>query len=109
MEKNEDIVKAFIKSLISAKYWFNSSSSPIQKISTWTGVDAKIVNSILGNRTGKDCHFIPDMKIRRDWINTYTNEIYYEPGTDEFNQDLKKAPVIFDDLLNDAYKELNLK
>ncbi len=109
LEKNEDIVKAFIKSLISAKYWFNSSSSPIQKISTWTGVDAKIVNSILGNRTGKDCHFIPDMKIRRDWINTYTNEIYYDPGTNEFNQDLKKAPVIFDDLLSDAYKELNLK
>ena len=49
------------------------------------------------------------MKIRRDWINTYTNEIYYEPGTDEFNQDLKKSPVIFDDLLNDSYKELNLK
>ena len=109
LEKNEDIVKAFIKSLISAKYWFNSSSSPIKKISKWTGVDEKIVNSILGNRTGKDCHFIPDMKIRRDWINTYTNEIYYEPGADEFNKDLKKSPVIFDDLLSDSYKELNLK
>ena len=109
LENNEDIVKAFIKSLISAKYWFNSSSSPIQKISKWTGVNENIVNSILGNRTRKDCHFIPDMKIRRDWINTYTKEIYYEPGTDEFNQDLKKSPVIFDDLLSDSYKELNLK
>ena len=109
LQKNEDVVKAFIKSLISAKYWFYSASSTIQKISKWTGVSEKIVNSILGNRVGKDCHYIPDMKIRKDWIDTYTNEIYSEPGTVEFNQTIKKNPIIFEDLLNDAYKELNLK
>ena len=108
LQKNEDIVKAFIKSLISAKYWFYSASSTIQKISKWSGVSEKIVNSILGNRVGKDCHYIPDMKIRKDWIDTYTNEIYFEPGTEEFNQTTKKNPIIFEDLLNDAYKELNL-
>ena len=109
LQKNEDIVKAFIKSLISAKYWFYSASSTIQKISKWTGVSEKIVNSILGNRVGKDCHYIPDMKIRKDWIDTYTNEIYFEPSSVDFNQTTKKNPIIFEDLLNDAYKELNLK
>ena len=109
LQKNEDIVKAFIKSLISAKYWFYSASSTIKKISKWSGVSEKIVNSILGNRVGKDCHYLPDMKIRKDWIDTYTNEIYFEPGTEEFNQTTKKNPIIFEDLLNDAYKELNLK
>ena len=109
LQKNEDIVKAFIKSLISAKYWFYSASSTIQKISKWTGVSEKIVNSILGNRVGKDCHYIPDMKIRKDWIDTYTNEIYFEPGSVDFNQTTKKNPIIFEDLLSDAYKELNLK
>ena len=49
------------------------------------------------------------MKIRKDWIDTYTNEIYFEPGTLEFNQTSKKNPIIFEDILNDAYKELNLK
>jgi hypothetical protein len=49
------------------------------------------------------------MKIRKDWIDTYTNEIYFEPSSVDFNQTTKKNPIIFEDLLNDAYKELNLK
>ena len=49
------------------------------------------------------------MKIRKDWIDTYTNEIYFEPSTVALSQTTKKNPIIFEDLLKDAYKELNLK
>ena len=39
------------------------------------------------------------MKIRKDWIDTYTNEIYFEPSSVDFNQTTKKNPIIFEDLL----------
>ena len=108
LESHEGIVKAFIKSLIASKYWFNSTPDSIKKISNWTGVNEKIVDSILGSRKSKDCHYMHDISIREDWIDHYCSKIYIHPHENTQTNHNKNKPVIFDDLINESYDEINL-
>ena len=108
LESHEGIVKAFIKSLIASKYWFYSTPDSIQKISNWTGVNEKIVDSILGSRKSKDCHYMHDISIREDWIDHYCSKIYIHPHENTQTNHNKNKPVIFADLINDSYDEINL-
>ena len=108
LESHEGIVKAFIKSLIASKYWFYSTPDSIQKISNWTGVNEKIVDSILGSRKSKDCHYMHDISIREDWIDHYCSKIYIHPLEDTQTNHNKNKPVIFADLINESYNEVNL-
>ena len=108
LESHEGIVKAFIKSLIASKYWFYSTPDSIQKISNWTGVNEKIVDSILGSRKSKDCHYMHDISIREDWIDHYCSKIYIHPHENTQTNHNKNKPVIFDDLINESYDEINL-
>ena len=108
LESHEGIVKAFIKSLIASKYWFYSTPDSIQKISNWTGVNEKIVDSILGSRKSKDCHYMHDISIREDWIDHYCSKIYIHPHENTQTNHNKNKPVIFADLINESYNEINL-
>ena len=108
LESHEGIVKAFIKSLIASKYWFYSTPDSIQKISNWTGVNEKIVDSILGSRKSKDCHYMHDISIREDWIDHYCSKIYIHPHECKQTNHNKNKPVIFADLINESYDEINL-
>ena len=108
LESHEGIVKAFIKSLIASKYWFYSTPDSIKKISNWTGVNEKIVDSILGSRKSKDCHYMHDISIREDWIDHYCSKIYIHPHENTQTNHNKNKPVIFDDLINESYDEINL-
>ena len=108
LESHEGIVKAFIKSLIASKYWFYSTPDSIQKISNWTGVNEKIVDSILGSRKSKDCHYMHDISIREDWIDHYCSKIYIHPHENTQTNHNKNKPLIFDDLINESYDEINL-
>ena len=108
LESHEGIVKAFIKSLIASKYWFYSTPDSIQKISNWTGVNEKIVDSILGSRKSKDCHYMHDISIREDWIDHYCSKIYIHPHENIQTNHNKNKPVIFADLINESYNEINL-
>ena len=108
LESHEGIVKAFIKSLIASKYWFYSTPDSIKKISNWTGVNENIVDSILGSRKSKDCHYMHDISIREDWIDHYCSKIYIHPHENAQTNHNKNKPVIFDDLINESYDEINL-
>ena len=108
LESHEGIVKAFIKSLIASKYWFYSTPDSIKKISNWTGVNEKIVDSILGSRKSKDCHYMHDISIREDWIDHYCSKIYIHPHENTQTNHNKNKPVIFADLINESYNEINL-
>ena len=61
-------VVAFLKSNLCSNHWFHTTPSAIQHLSKWTGVKESIVNQIIGERQGNDCHYIHDTTIRRDWI-----------------------------------------
>ena len=108
LESHEVIVKAFIKSLIGSKYWFYSTPDSIKKISNWTGVNEKIVNSILGSRKSKDCHYMHDISIREDWIDHYCSKIYIHPPDNIPSNHKNNKPLIFADLINESYKDINL-
>ena len=108
LESHEAIVKAFIKSLIASKYWFYSTPDSIKKISNWTGVNEHIVNSILGSRKSKDCHYMHDINIREDWIDHYCSKIYIHPPENTQPNNKNNKPLIFADLVNESYKEINL-
>ena len=108
LESHEVIVKAFIKSLICSKYWFYSTPDSIKKISNWTGVNERIVHSILGSRKSKDCHFMHDLTIREDWIDHYCSKIYIHPNKNKLANNKNIKPLIFNDLINESYKEINI-
>ena len=108
LESHEVIVKAFIKSLICSKYWFYSTPDSIKKISNWTGVNERIVHSILGSRKSKDCHFMHDLTIREDWIDHYCSKIYIHPNKNKSANNKNIKPLIFNDLINESYKEINI-
>ncbi|OUU65157.1 MAG: hypothetical protein CBC24_05910 [Candidatus Pelagibacter sp. TMED64] len=108
LESHEVVVKAFIKSLICSKYWFYSTPDSIKKISNWTGVNENIVNSILGSRKSKDCHYMHDLSIREDWIDHYCSKIYIHPTNNISANKNNNKPLIFNDLINESYKEVNI-
>jgi hypothetical protein len=72
-------VKAFLKAMACSRYWFYTTPSSIQRLSLWTGIEERIVHSVLGIREGRearDCHYQPDLCIRQDWLEEYALKIY---------------------------------
>ena len=94
--------------MLCSNYWFRSTSSPLQHLSRWTGVSESFVHSILGKRNGKDCHYIPDMTIREDWIKEYTNNIFIDTSTKADQKQTSIMPEIEKDFLNKAMRDLGM-
>ena len=103
-----DIVIAFLKAMLCANYWFHTTNSAINHLSRWTGVSTRFVNSILGERSGNDGHYIPDMTIRSDWIREYNEKIYVSSCENINNLPLKRMPQIETEFLDTAMKELGM-
>ena len=106
--QNPFAVVCFLKAMLCSNYWFRSTASPLQHLSKWTGVSESFVHSILGERNGKDCHYIPDMTIREDWIKEYTNNIFIDTSTVTGQQHKSVMPEIETDFLNKAMKDLGM-
>lgn len=106
--QNPYAVICFLKAMLCSNYWFRSTSSPLQHLSRWTGVSESFVHSILGKRNGKDCHYIPDMTIREDWIKEYTNNIFIDTSTKADQKQTSIMPEIEKDFLNKAMRDLGM-
>lgn len=101
-------IRAFLKAMACSQYWFYTTPSSIQCLSRWTGIDEKIVNSVLGERQGqkaRDCHYQPDQSIRNDWLEEYATRIYtpsqIHPGRSVL------LPEVEDEFLKSALADLN--
>ena len=66
------------------------------------------MNSILGERSGNDGHYIPDMTIRPDWIKEYTENIFVSALETSLDVNAKKMPQVETEFLNTAMKELGM-
>ena len=106
--QHSDIVVAFLKAMLCANYWFHTTNSAINHLSRWTGVSTRFVNSILGERSGNDGHYIPDMTIRPDWIKEYTENIFVSAQETSLDVNAKKMPQIETEFLDTAMKELGM-
>ena len=101
-------VVAFLKSNLCSNHWFHTTPSAIQHLSKWTGVKESIVNQIIGERQGNDCHYMHDTTIRRDWISEFTSTLFIRGGGNN-KQSKAHPPIIIDDFLKQARSELSLR
>lgn len=102
-----DLVIAFLKSMLCSNYWFKSTKSSIQHLSRWTGVNISHIHHVLGERHGKDGHYLPDMTIREDWIKEYTEKIFIQ---NQYNKPkfTEKNDFIQTEYLESAMRDLGL-
>lgn len=101
-------VVAFLKSNLCSNHWFHTTPSAIQHLSKWTGVKESIVNQIIGERQGNDCHYMHDTTIRRDWISEFTSTLFIQ-GRESDKQSKANQPIVIDDFLKQARSELSLR
>lgn len=106
--QHPDAVIAFLKSNLCSNHWFRTTPSAIQHLSKWTGVKESIVNHIIGERHGNDCHYIHDTTIRKDWISEFTSSLFIQDEKND-NQPTVQSPLVIEDFLNQARSELSLK
>ncbi|MAR07103.1 MAG: hypothetical protein CL862_08395 [Cyanobium sp. NAT70] len=106
--QNPYAIVSFLKAMLCSNYWFKSTTSSLQHLSRWTGVSESFVNSILGERNGNDCHYIPDMTIRQDWVKEYTEKIYIGKKSKRNEKSHPFIPEIETEFLDKAMKELGM-
>ena len=106
--QHPDAVIAFLKSNLCSNHWFRTTPSAIQHLSKWTGVKESIVNQIIGERQGNDCHYMHDTTIRRDWISEFTSSLFIQDGK-HGKPSTAQSPLVIDDFLNQARSELSLR
>lgn len=106
--QHPDTVVAFLKSILCSNHWFRTTPSAIKHLSKWTGVKESIVNQIIGERQGNDCHYMHDTTIRRDWISEFTSTLFIQ-GKEFDKQSKAKIPLVIDDFLKQARSELSLR
>ena len=101
-------IRAFLKAMACSQYWFYTTPSSIEYLSRWTGIDGKIVNSVLGEGQGmkaRDCHYQPDLMIRNDWLEEYATTIY-TPSQGHAGRSVM-LPDVEDEFLKSALADLN--
>ena len=106
--QHPNAVVAFLKSNLCSNHWFRTTPSAIQHLSKWTGVEESIVNQIIGERQGNDCHYMHDTTIRRDWISEFTSTLFIQDEK-HGNRSTVKSPLVIEDFLNQARSELSLR
>ena len=108
LENFPDAVIAFLKAILCSNYWFESTPSSLRHLSLWTGVKESIINQILGERKGNDCHYLHDTTIRQDWITEFSSRLFIPPTALSKSKTIQ-IPLITGDLLNQARLELCLR
>ena len=106
--QHPDAVVAFLKSNLCSNHWFQTTPSAIKHLSKWTGVKESIVNQIIGERQGNDCHYMHDTTIRKDWISEFTSTLFIQDGS-RGNQSSAQSPLVIEDFLKQARSELALR
>ena len=105
--EHPDSITAFLKANLCSNYWFHTTPSSIRHLSQWTGVKESIINQIIGERQGNDCYYMHDMTIRQDWVQEFTSKLFVESELN-VNQIQLQTPIIMDDYLVQARKDLGL-
>ncbi|MEL6160759.1 MAG: LysR substrate-binding domain-containing protein [Cyanobacteria bacterium J06623_5] len=75
-DEHADIVIAYLKALIAAQYWYESTPSALSLVSNWVGLAPEIVAKTLGyQRSGATGLFFPETRIRTDWIAEHIQQL----------------------------------
>ena len=102
-----DAVTSFLKATLCSNYWFQSTPSSISYLSRWTGVNEAYVNQVLGERTENDCHYIPEINVRTDWVKEFSKNLFVT-GEGKTTTAESGHPLINDDFLKSAKHQLGI-
>ena len=102
-----DAVTSFLKATLCSNYWFQSTPSSISYLSRWTGVNEAYVNQVLGERTENDCHYMPEINIRTDWIKEFSNKLFVTENS-KIETAISDHPLVNEDYLRSAKHQLGI-
>ena len=105
---NPDAVTSFLKATLCSNYWFQTTPSSISYLSRWTGVKENYVNQILGERTENDCHYMPEINIRTDWVKEFSKNLFVTGDDNKNTTTESDHPLIDDDYLKSAKYQLGI-
>ncbi|MEL6776758.1 MAG: LysR substrate-binding domain-containing protein [Cyanobacteria bacterium J06597_16] len=75
-EAHPDIVIAYLKALIAAQYWYETTPSALSLVSNWVRLDPEIVAKTLDyQRSGAVGLFFPETQIRTDWVADHIEQL----------------------------------
>ena len=97
-----DVVIAYLRALMAAQHWYETTPSALSLVSNWVGLDAAIVSKTLSH-DGADAMglFFPDTKIRTDWIEAHIQQLSAIDGNESLGE-LNLGMWIQPDLLESA-------
>lgn len=87
-DHHPEVVMAYLKALVAAQTWYDSTPSAPFLVSQWTNLDTEIITQILSssqqrNSTGR---FFSDMTIRPDWLQVHIEKLSQIPGNGGLQQ-----------------------
>ncbi|MEL6604800.1 MAG: LysR substrate-binding domain-containing protein [Cyanobacteria bacterium J06614_10] len=86
-DEHADIVIAYLKALIAAQYWYESTPSALSLVSNWVGLAPEIVAKTLGyQRSGAVGLFFPETRIRTDWIAEHIHQLSSIAGNEAIGE-----------------------
>ncbi|MEM9150458.1 MAG: ABC transporter substrate-binding protein, partial [Cyanobacteria bacterium P01_F01_bin.3] len=75
-DEHPDLVIAYLKALIAAQYWYETTPNALSLVSKWVGLDTQIVAKTLADYSSEALGlFFPDTKIRTDWIEEHVRQL----------------------------------
>lgn len=86
-EEHPELVIAYLKALIAAQYWYETTPSALSLVSKWVGLAPEIVAKTLSYQRSDGLGlFFPDTKIRTDWIKEHIQQLSSISGNEALNK-----------------------
>ncbi|MEL6816547.1 MAG: LysR substrate-binding domain-containing protein, partial [Cyanobacteria bacterium J06598_3] len=75
-DAHPELVIAYLKALIAAQYWYETTPSALSLVSNWVGLAPEIVAKTLAYQRSEGTGlFFPDTKIRTDWVAEHIQQL----------------------------------
>ncbi|MEL7359904.1 MAG: LysR substrate-binding domain-containing protein [Cyanobacteria bacterium J06560_6] len=75
-DEHPELVIAYLKALIAAQYWYETTPSALTLVSNWVRLDPEIVAKTLDyQRSGAVGLFFPETQIRKDWVAEHIEQL----------------------------------
>ncbi|MGB3294603.1 MAG: LysR family transcriptional regulator [Phormidesmis sp.] len=104
--EHPDIAIAYLKALIAAQYWYETTPSALSLVSNWVGLDPGIVAKTLAyQRSDATGLFFPETQIRTDWVEAHIQQLSTISGNESLGK-LNLDSWIQPDLLTMALSAL---
>lgn len=82
-----EVVIAYLKALIAAQYWYETTPSALSLVSNWVNLSAEIVAKTLAyKRSEATGLFFPDTAIRTDWVTEHIQQLSAISGNETLSQ-----------------------